>query len=181
MNQNNKKSFVIFFAILMLVQTLMFTAQSDGPSDPEQYQITLESDNSVYVSESQPTYNFNSGTNRYYLDIYQDEFTNQWVSFVEFDLSSLPEDADVLDAEIRLYHTGDPIGWGIVKMYPIRQDWSENSVTWNTKPSYKDFSKNQGLISSLNISTDGWKEWEATSVVEDWLEGSRTNYGVAFE
>jgi hypothetical protein len=181
MNQNNKKAVVFLFTLLVLVQTIMFTAQSAPPSGPEQYQTTLESDTSVYVSESQPTYNFNSGTNRYYLDIYQDEFTYQWVSFVKFDLSSLPEDANVLDAEISLYLIADPDGGGIVKMYPIRQDWSENSVTWNTKPSYKDFSKTQGLISSLNILTGGWKEWDATSVVEDWLDGLRTNYGVAFE
>jgi hypothetical protein len=149
--------------------------------DCKQYQITLESDTSVYVSESQPTYNFDSGTNRFYLDIYQDEFTYQWVSFVKFDISSLPKDATVLDAEIRLYHIADADDWGIVKMYGIRQDWSEKSVTWNTKPSYKDISKTQGLISSLNISTDGWKEWEATSIVEDWLDGTKENFGVAFE
>lgn len=181
MKQYNKKAVVILFAFLMLVQTVMFTAQSAPPPESETYETIIESDTSVYVSQEQPTKNFNSGSNMYYLDIYQNEFEYKWVSFVKFDLSSLPDDADVLDAEIRLYLIDAPSSSATVKMYPIRQGWSENSVTWNTKPSYKDYTKTQGLIDTLIISTSGWKEWDATSVVEDWLDGTRTNYGVAFE
>jgi len=83
MNQNNKKAAVTLFALLMLTQTVMFIAQAAPPSEPKTYETTLESDTSVYVSQWQPTYNFNSGTNRYYLYIQQDEGEYIWVSFVE--------------------------------------------------------------------------------------------------
>ena len=181
MKINNNKAVVVLFALLMLVQTVMFTAQSAPPPEPKTYETIIESDTSAYISQEQPTKNFNSGSNMYYLDIYQNEFLNKWVSFVKFDLSSLPDDAEVLDAEIRLYLIDDPSSSATVKMYPIRQSWSENSVTWNTKPSYKDLSEDQGLIDTIIISTAGWKEWDATTVVEEWLDGTRTNYGVAFE
>jgi len=172
MSQIKTKTLIIFFMVCLLIPTI----QAAPPSGPEQYQTTLESDSSVYVSESQPTTNFNSGTNMFYLEIYQDEFMYQKVSFVKFDLSSLPEDADVLDAEIRLYLTASPDSSSVVDMYPISQSWSEGSVTWNSKPSYT----SGGIISSLSVSTSGWKEWDASSVVDDWMEGTQTNYGVAF-
>ena len=73
------------------------------------------------------------------------------------------------------YLTAAPDSSSPVYMYRISQDWSESSVTWNTKPSYS-----SSEISSLAISTSGWKEWDATSVVQDWVEGTITNYGVAF-
>ena len=182
MKQNTKKVVVTLFGLLMLSQVVVFTIQAaPPPSGPQTYSTTLESETSVFIDQSQPTKNYNSGTNRYYLYVAQDEFEYKQVSFVEFDLSSLPDDADVLDAEIRLYLPAAPTSSVTTKMYPIRQSWAETSVTWNTKPSYKDFSKTQGLIDTIIISTSGWKEWDATTVVEDWLDGSRTNYGVAFE
>jgi len=177
----NKKIAITALILCFIAPSIILTTQSGPPPTPQTYSTTLESNYSVYISEYQPTYNYNSGTNKYYLDITVDEFTYSWVSFVKFDLSSLPDDAEVLDAEISLYLTASPDEGSLVKMYPIRQYWSENSVTWNTRPSYKDFTKTRGLIDTINISTKGWKDWDATSVVEDWLDGSRTNYGVAFE
>jgi len=178
-----KKIMILGMCFLLLSTLLMQIPQTTSapPPTPKTYSTTLESGFSVYVSQEQPTYNFNSGTNGFYLNINQDEFTYKMVSFVKFDLSSLPEDTNVLEAEIRLYLTAAPYSSATVKMYPIRQTWSETSVTWNTKPSYKDFTKTQGLIDTITISTAGWKEWDAVSVVEDWLDGTRTNYGVAFE
>ena len=175
MKKYSLKTICFLLTAVMLIPIFSISATSAPPPSPETYETTLESDTAVYVSESQSTTNFNSGSYQYYLYIYQDEFEYQQVSFVKFDLSSLPDDADVLDAEIRLYLPNDPDSSAIVNMYTIKGDWSESTVTWNTKPNY------QGLISGLNINTDGWKEWDATSVVEDWVDGSQTNYGVAFE
>ena len=177
MKQNTKKIVVTLFGLLLLTQVVIFTIQAAPPSGPQTYSTTLESQTSVFIDQSQPTKNYNSGTNRYYLYVAQDEFEYKQVSFVAFDLSSLPDDADVLDAEIRLYLPAAPTSSATTKMYPIHQSWTENSVNWNTKPSYDTHDLNDTII----ISTSGWKEWDATSVVEDWLDGSRTNYGVAFE
>ncbi|RLF57092.1 MAG: hypothetical protein DRN27_08415, partial [Thermoplasmata archaeon] len=177
----NKKIAITALIICFIAPSIILTTHSAPPPTPKTYSTTLESNYSVYISEYQPTYNFNSGTNKYYLEIQQNELEYKWVSFVKFDLSSLPEDAEVLDAEISLYLTAGSNPGAAVRMYPVRQYWSENSVTWNTRPSYKDFTKTGGLIDTITISTAGWKDWDATSVVEDWVDGSRTNYGVAFE
>lgn len=157
-----------------------FTGFTESAPPPEEYTTYIYSNSSVFVSEFEPTQNFNSGSRRYYLDVGEDEFTYGFVSFAKFDLSALPEDADIQTGEISLYLANEPENIP-VKMYRVRETWLEDSVTWNTKPSYKDITKTQGLVDSITISSTGRHYWEATSLVEDWFDGSLSNYGVAFE
>ncbi len=166
---------VIVGCILPLVSGF---AESAPP--PEEHTTYISSSKSVFVSQFQPSTNFNTGSNRYYLDVGEDEFTYSFVSFVAFDLSELPDDADIQSAEIGLYLANDPKNIP-VKMFKTRESWGEDSVTWNTKPSYKDLSKTQGLIDSVTVSSTGRTYWEATNTVKGWYNGSITNYGVAFE
>ncbi len=154
---------------------------SAPPSTPQTYSTTLESSSSVYIYEFFPSKNYDSDSDKYYLTVGGDEAEYLFVSFVKFNLSSLPEDAEILDAEIRLYSSDAPSYSFTIDMYPIREDWDESTVTWNSGISYKDISPDQGLISSLTVSSSGWHEWESTSIIEDWADGSRSNYGVAFE
>lgn len=168
---------VVLFVFGMIMPFMTNFSQS---SPPEEYTKYLYSVSSVFVSEFYPSSNFNTGSSRYYLDVGEDEFTYSYVSFVDFDLSELPEDADIQSARISLYLAANPENIA-VKMYRIRESWAEGTVTWNTKPSYKDFSKTQGLVDSVTISTTGRSYWEATSLVQDWFDGTKVNYGVAFE
>ncbi len=181
MNGNKIKYLTIILTIVTITPLFSQITSAAPPPAPETYDTTIESDCSVYINEENPSLNYNTGTNKYYLDIQQDEFTYQRVSYVKFDLSSLPDDAEVLDAEIHLYSIAAPDAPSTVKMYRVIGTWIESSVTWNTRASYKDFTKTQGLIDSLVISSAGWHEWDATSIVEDWLDGSKANNGVAFE
>ena len=153
-----------------------------APSPGEKtYSTVLESTSSVYNYEFFPTKNYDSDSYRYYLTVGGDEAEYLFVSFVKFDLSSLPNDAEILDGEIRLYSSESPSHSFTIDMYPIRENWDESTVSWDSEISYKDISPDQGLISSLTVSSSGWHEWEATSVVDEWAGGLRTNYGVAFE
>lgn len=170
--------FLLLSTLLMQIPQIT----SAPPPTPQTYITTLESSTSVYIYEQNPTKNYDGSSDKYYLNIGGDEFEYLYVSFVKFDLSSLPDDADVQDAEIRLYSSGAPYEALTVNMYPILETWVESTVTWDSDISYKNpYLKYYGRISSLVVSGSGWHEWEATSIVEDWLDGSKTNYGVAFE
>ena len=168
--------------LLFIIGILMplITGFTESAPPPEEYTSYIFSTCSVFISEFQPTKNFNSGSSMYYLDVGESEHTYSFVSFVKFDLSSLPEDANIQTAEIGLYLANDPENIP-VKMYRIRETWLEDSVTWNTKPSFKDFSKTQGLVDTVTISSTGRSYWNATNLVVDWFDGSKINYGVAFE
>jgi hypothetical protein len=165
-------------AFCFCVSLIVYPTYSAPP--PTEHTSYIYSDSSVFVSEFHPTTNYNSGIDRYYLDVGDDENTYSFVSFVRFNLSELPDDADIVSAEIGLYLADDPQN-SQVKMYKVRQTWGEDLVTWNTQPQYKDFSKVPGLIDTVTISSTGRTYWNATDTVRGWYNGSITNYGVAFE
>jgi len=95
---------------------------------------------------------------------------------IQFPLSSIPTNAIISSATIEFYGSGassynyDPI-FGINK---INSSWNESTVKWNTKPSYGN------RISTCTITGETkWYEWDATDLVQDWIDCVQTNYGVS--
>ena len=173
------KYFVLLLTIVTITPTFIMTTTSEPPPEPvtEYFYSAISS----YVSEEQPNSNFNSGTEKYYLMTGEGaEFLYNYLSFVKFSSIDLPEDAEIQEAEIGLYLPSNPENIP-VKMYYVREPWFESTITWNNKPLYKVYSKITGLIDTITISTTGWHYWDATSLVEDWVDGTKSNYGVAFE
>jgi len=177
-----KKLIIIGICLLLSSTILTNMPQTSSAPPPEPVTEYFYSDYSVYISEETPNTNFNSGTDRYDLIVGEGyEFDYNYLSFVKFSSIDIPEDAKIQDAEIGLHLPANP-GNVPVKMYYIRESWYESSVTWNNKPQYKLLSgKITGLIDTITVSTTGWHYWDATSLVEDWIDGTKTNYGVAFE
>ncbi len=97
---------------------------------------------------------------------------------IEFtDLSALSSAATINSAKLGLYrYEADPSGNSVtLDAYQITSSWAEN-VTYSTQPSY-----NSTVESSITVSctADGWYEWDVTNLVQQWIDGSATNYGVA--
>ncbi len=176
-----RKIIIIGISFLLFTTILVNMERTLSAPPPEPVTEYFYSDYSVYVSEEQSNKNFNSGTEKYDLIVGEGaEFDYNYLSFVKFSPIDLPDDADIQEAEIGLHLPADP-GNQPINMYYIREPWYESSVTWNNKPTYKVLGKITGLIDTITVSTTGWHYWDATSLVEDWADGTKTNYGVAFE
>ena len=97
---------------------------------------------------------------------------------IEFtDLSALSSAATINSAKLGLYrydayYTGNPLN---LDAHQITSPWAE-TVTYSTKPSY-----NSTIESSVTVSgtSPTWYEWDVTNLVQQWIDGSATNYGVA--
>ncbi len=94
---------------------------------------------------------------------------------IEFtDLSALSSAATINSAKLGLYRydaiNDDPL---TLDAYQITSSWVEN-VTYSTQPSY-----NSTIESSVTVTADGRYEWNVTNLVQQWIDGSATNYGVA--
>lgn len=76
--------------------------------------------------------------------------------FVKFDLSDLPSNTD----SVKLRLTTTNISVGTWTAYLAEDDWSEDSVTWNNKPSL--YSPTQSFGSQSN-SASSVLEWDVTS------------------
>ena len=96
-------------------------------------------------------------------------------SLIAWDLSSIPAEAAINDATLRLYAKsfyGAPSG--DLTYFPITEDWDENTVTPNNKPGYDGGNK----ITASYPSVGTWLEADITSFVQDWNDGTIPNYGL---
>jgi hypothetical protein len=60
----------------------------------------------------------------------------------------------------------------IMDLYRVTEDWSQDSVTWNTAPAYDDT-----LALPGDCSATGWRDMPVTEFVQAWSDG-QPNYGV---
>lgn len=106
---------------------------------------------------------------------------------ISFDLSSIPSNVTVTSAALSLYvrrfRNGTPNK--TVHAYQITGSWTEGSgtgidgqdvagVDWLNKPGFDSTSLDSNTIGG----TSGWYSWSITDLVQDWVNGNKTNYGV---
>jgi len=109
-----------------------------------------------YVNQSSPDANYGDDTR---LRIKCDDY--YLYAYIMFDLSSLPTDANIIDAKLWLTLTNaDGYGdWGVTigAHYCSDNSWNENGITWNNKPSYaSEPTDTEGFWFVFLPSTDSW-------------------------
>lgn len=107
-------------------------------------------------------------------------------TFIDFDLSSLSIAAsDVASARLSLYVIdgssvgfpfGNPSPAGVVdaEVYAVTSPWAETTLTWGTRPTVGASALGTTAVSGLNQ----WVDFDITSLVQDWLSGAQTQYGL---
>jgi hypothetical protein len=107
-------------------------------------------------------------------------------SLLKFDLSALPIDAYISDADLALYLDASKTTTGNGADYVarrIKSTWT-SAVTWNkydgttawTTPG-GDFGTVDAGRTTLTGSTSGYKHFDATWLVRDWRDGTYPNHG----
>jgi hypothetical protein len=99
--------------------------------------------------------------------------------YIQFDLSTVPADAVVVDANLKLYQSstfGDANF--TIGLHNVISAWDESTITWNLQPTC---SVDAETTSDITIGDINWKSWEIGTLVQAWLDGSITNYGVVLK
>lgn len=126
----------------------------------------------AYIDEEAPDTNFNTNTLRIGDRLNGDGY-GPYDSLFKFDLSEIK--GDVLDADLTLWMYDYDYRDNDMNVYRTTSSWDEDSVTWNTKPSY-----DTSLIATFPSSTDRTYvevTRDVTSTVADWVNGTNANYG----
>lgn len=98
-------------------------------------------------------------------------------TFLKYDLSGVPADATIISAKMKVYdvfHNTNGAS-GTTNISRITTEWDDDSVSWNNQPSW------EGTYLSANVSPPGvgkWSDWDITTLVQMWLDGTYPNYGV---
>ncbi len=193
----NKRSALVLLIVLLFVMVTTAVAQENEPADgpvpyvPEgvevarkvlpygiEAQVNISANKDSFLSSLHPDTNYNSGTVGKTMGLgYQSGVYNAMRTLMEFNLSSIPSNAIINQAEIFVYqNTSNPSNDGAMgfKAQYMKSQWSETSVTWNNANYLGGTEIGVGqLTSSL-----GWKNGDVTEMVKRWYSGAQPNYGL---
>jgi hypothetical protein len=125
------------------------------------------------ISEGNPTANFGASTT---IEIGLDNSGKKVFSLLRFDVSQIS--GTVTSADLTLtFYSGGAGGNVIGETRIITSNWLENTVTWNTKPSYEatTFDPTFTIASGSNLTID------IKNTVQKWVDGVYPNYGIVLK
>ena len=98
-------------------------------------------------------------------------------TFIKIDISKIPNSAQIINLKLYAYDGDTRDGYDAkINVYKITSNWDENTVTWNTTPTF-DKSKLYDSIIIKHNSIEGWYSFNITKLVQEWKNGI-PNYGL---
>ncbi len=111
----------------------------------------------------------------------------------QFDLSSIPANAEIVSASLRLQKIGGKNGAHNLSVHRIISEWTEGTggcsdgtkgnVTWNRRTTNTSWSTVGGDFNStaeatISVAGNGTYNWNIKDLTENWVNGTHPNYGV---
>jgi hypothetical protein len=108
-------------------------------------------------------------------------------SFIQFDLSGIPEGATINSAKLSLYSYNSPSNGSHSSMNGsnesylrrITEPWIEDSITWNNQPAFSEI--NQVLLPQSTGSLQNYTDIDVTKLVMDMLGNDKGNFGFVLQ
>ena len=160
-----KRGIPLFFMFFILLMAVLISITPLAASTTE----TLTASADAYVKSNAGDSNYGSDTELFAANQVNgaDEIT-----YIKFDLSGISSGSVIVSAKLKLWITSG--GSCQICVYRVTSDWSENSVTYNTRPSASSESETCVSVGGLNT----WAEFDITDLVQAWVNGTYDNYGV---
>ncbi len=110
-------------------------------------------------------------------------------SLIDFDLSSIPEDAKIVDATLSLYYNPESVDIPSTKGHSQRDasnksilsrstsEWSETKVTWNNQPSIS--TDNQVIVKASDAKDEDYVI-DVKDLVEDMIANPSESHGFMY-
>jgi len=97
-------------------------------------------------------------------------------SYLQFDLSTLPVDAIIIYADLKLYQSStNGTGDLTIGVHKITGNWEENTITWNNQPNYYPTPES---ITPVIMDDATWLSWDISTLLQGWVDGSIANHGI---
>jgi hypothetical protein len=94
-------------------------------------------------------------------------------AYLGFDLSSIPDNAKILSATLKLYVSNSESMAGPVLVYPVVEQWKETALAWGATPWH---STEQKAELPVGNEKDTWKEVVVTDLLR-WMFGEKNVLG----
>jgi len=159
-------SIILIWLILALISPFFLSVKASSTT------VTLTATDDAYILSNSPDNNYGDESELRFG--YNSDLWN-YRTYIRFDLSSIPENAVIISAKLKLVDNRDDTSNLNIEVHRVIGDWDESSITWNNQPGYDSV-----VISS---ATSGYAgdviEWDVTDLVQAWVNGTYNNYGFA--
>ncbi len=129
---------------------------------------------------SADTFAFNSTPKTNYGAWPQLVVTQGATSFIQFNLSSLPANATVTKATLRLYVDAVSTA-GSFDVYAVDTPWSEGTLNFTNSPTPGLSATGSKATSISNANANQFVLIDVTTLVQEWLNGTAANNGLALK
>ena len=152
---------------------------NDGASQPlPATTVTLSATADAYLRQDNPTSKLGGNSVMVVGGTIGSSERRGWINFNAS--GQIPPGAIIQSATLRLNEskvsTSGGGGLFAVNAHSITASWSENNVTWNTAAAFY----NPTVVASATINdANGWKTWNVTALVQEWVDGISPEYGIA--
>jgi len=166
-----KIGFIWFLTALTLLIPILSSAD----------EITLQPDyilgKDSYIRQSDPGRNCGSEST---LFVYNDESQKGIMrTFIEFEFSKIPSNSTINKATLSLWvYTLQGNTNQYIRVYRNASSWDENTITWNN---YPPFYSGMYVDTKPPSSTGVWFDIDITQIVQSWINGSFSNYGMVLQ
>ena len=130
--------------------------------------IHPSADAHVYQGKADKNYG-----NKTWLQV-KSKMNKNYRTFIKFDLSSIQHTVTITSARLLLYMYKAPHTSRIYDVHRVTGHWTEAEITWNTQPSV---TVSLTDSNSTGIKKNKWLEWDVTSDVQGFVNGSYINEG----
>ncbi len=152
--------------------------------------VTLLASKDTYISEHNKGANYGAA-GQIQIDISGGADLGKERIVLQFDLSSIPANATITSAELRMDATNHSAsGTVTVNVHTLNQDWDEGTATsgngqanWDDRQTGVSWASSGGdyagtPVASSDVTGTGVHNWDLTATVQNWLNGSLQNRGV---
>ena len=98
-------------------------------------------------------------------------------TFIKINILEIPNSAQNINLKLYAYGGDTRSGYDAkINVYKITSNWDENTITWNTTPTF-DTNKIYDSVIINHDSIEGWYSFNITELVQEWKNGTK-NYGL---
>ena len=100
-------------------------------------------------------------------------------AYLQFDLSTLPADAVIVNADLKLYQfNNSETDDFMIALHRVTESWDETTITYNNQPAY---SLSPESTIAITAGAFTWLSWDITTLLQGWLDASIGNYGIVLK
>lgn len=130
--------------------------------------------NDAYVLEDSPVQNFGSEVYLFAGSAVADE---KYRSYLQFNVSAIPQTAIIVEATLGLYYDGSSASIPTtIGAYKVIGSWDEDNIDWAHQPASA--GTPEDTVSVPATDTQNYLYWDVTDLVQGWVDGSISNRGL---